>query len=135
MTLRCPECDKPRLVFSKKKPTTKILIEFKKQTADLLFTCGMMVLKLVGNNKDMTENLQIRENLNCQMPAEKLYCSAGYEPCCCHCATKGKLVNTSNYYLICTFAITWVKSPFEKQVLQKRRDNKLFVFALLKKGQ
>ena len=30
MTLRCPKYDKPQLVFSKKNPTTKILIKFNK---------------------------------------------------------------------------------------------------------
>ena len=37
IALRCSECDKPRLVFSKKKPLTKILIKLRKDTADLLF--------------------------------------------------------------------------------------------------
>ena len=95
MTLRCSECT-TRQVFFKKKLATKILFEFQKHTADILFTCGTTVLKLVGNNKDMIEHLQITENLNCQMPVEKPFYSAGYEPCCCHCATKSNLVNNSS---------------------------------------
>lgn len=55
ITLTCSECNKPRLVCSKKEPPTKILIRFKKYTADLLFSFGTAVLVLVGNNKDMIE--------------------------------------------------------------------------------
>lgn len=55
IALRWSECDKPRLVFSKKKPLTKILIKLKKDTADILSTCGTTVLEFVGNNKDMIE--------------------------------------------------------------------------------
>ena len=70
----------------------------------------MMVLELVGNNKDMIEHLQIRENLNCQMPVEKLYCFSGYESCCCRYATKRKLVKNSSY-LICTLCKYMGKEP------------------------
>ena len=55
VTLSCSECNKSWLVFSKKKTPTKILIKFKKHTAELLFTCETMVLEFVGNSKDMVE--------------------------------------------------------------------------------
>ena len=58
-----------------------------------MVTWETMVLESVDNHKDMTEHLQIRENLNCQMPIEKLYCSAGYEPCYCHHTSKRKQAN------------------------------------------
>ena len=80
-----------------------------------------MVLKLVGNNRDMIEHLQIRENLNFQMPVKKLYYSAGYEPCCCHCTTKRNLANNSDYYPICTFCKRMGKKPIQKTRATKKK--------------
>ena len=139
MTFMCSECDKPQLVFSKKKPQTKILIKFKKQTADPLFTYGTMVLELVGDKKEIIEHSEMRENLiNCQMSVEKLYFSTAYERCSCHCLKKRKLVYNSNYYPFCALCKHMSKEPILKTKVtkKKKREYKLFVFAVVfKKGQ
>lgn len=133
----CSECDKSQLVFSKKKPPTKILIKFKKQTADPLFTCGTMVLELDGDKKEIIEHSEMRENLiNCQMSVEKLYFSTAYKPYRCHCLKKRKLVYNSNYYPFCTLCKHMSKEPILKTKVTKKREYKLFVFAVVfKKGQ
>ena len=102
LTLTCTECDKPRLVLAKKKPPTAVLHKFKRHTADLYFTCGTTVAELTGNDKEFVEHLQIKGNLTCQMPVEKLYYSAGYEFCCCHCGAKRKLIRHISFYPICS---------------------------------
>ena len=101
-TLTCTECDKPRLVLARKKPPTAVLRKFKRHTADLYFTCGTTVAELTGNDKEFVEHLQIKRNLTCQMPVEKLYYSAGYEFCCCHCGAKRKLITHISFYPICS---------------------------------
>ena len=96
LTLTCTECDKPRLVLDKKKPPTAVLRKFKQHT------CGTTVAELTGNDREFAEHLQIKGNLTCQMPVEKLYYSAGYESCCCHCGAKRKLITHINFYPICS---------------------------------
>ena len=100
-----------------------------------MVTWEKMVLESVDNHKDMTEHLQIRENLNCQMPIEKLYCSAGYEPCYCHHTSKRKQANNNNY-VICTLCKCMVKRPIWKtKAIKKGQKTFCFFPDMLKKNK
>ena len=96
LTIFRTECDKPQLVYAHKKPHN-ILIEFKQITGELLLTCDTTVSELTGNSKDSSQ-LHIRSNMTCLILVEKLYYSAGYDACCCHCGSKRKLVTDINCY-------------------------------------
>ena len=92
-------------------------------------------IRICCNHKDMTEHLQIRENLNCQMPIEKLYCSAGYEPCYCHHTSKRKQANNNNY-VICTLCKCMVKRPIWKtKAIKKGQKTFCFFPDMLKKNK
>ena len=86
----CTECDKPQLVYTQKKPHNNISRKFKQINSDLLITNNTTVPELTGN-KDFSQ-LQIRDNLTCLIPVEKLYYSAGYDTCCCQFGSKIKLI-------------------------------------------
>ena len=94
LTIFRTECDKPQLVYAHKRPHN-ILREFKQITSDLLLTCDTTVSELTDNSKDSSQ-LPIRSNLTCLILVEKLYYSAGYDACCCHCGSKRKLVTNIN---------------------------------------
>ena len=77
-----------------------IFKKFKQITSDLLFTRGTTVAELTGN-KSLSQ-LHISGSLTCLIPVEKLYYSAGYDACCCHCGSKRKPITDINCYPICS---------------------------------
>ena len=94
--IKCSECEKPRVVYSKNKSAPKLVRKFKSDVSDLLFVCGVTVAEL-GD----FATLFIRQNQTCYTPVETLYYSACHIPCCCHCSQKQKLINDPGFRAIC----------------------------------
>ena len=87
LTVKCTECNKPRLVYSQKKISVSLPRKFKLATDKLWFTCGATVKELIGTEQQFAD-LFIRVSLTCQKPVEAIYYSVGsYPNCCCHCGS------------------------------------------------
>ena len=89
----------------------------------LIFTCGTTVAELVP---ELT-TLFIRANLECYVPVEALYYSAGYQKCCCHCGRTERLRVTKEAYPICNGCVDYhQKKPVLKRVkpMKKIQQNK-----------
>ena len=104
LTLTCYQCERPRVIYSKKKVLPSIIKKFKRETNDLLFTCGTTIEEIVHKPEDY--DFYVRGNLTCQVPVESLYYSANYEECCAHCGTTRKLRKSKEAYPICATCIS-----------------------------
>ena len=69
--LTCYQCERPSLVYCKKKVLTHIAKKFKKETNDLLFTCRTTIEQMV--DKSSSYDFYIRANLTFQIPVEALH--------------------------------------------------------------
>ena len=79
LTVKCTECNKPRLVYSQKKISVSLPRKFKLATDKLWFTCGATVKELIGTEQQFAD-LFIRVSLTCQKPVEAIYYSVGSYP-------------------------------------------------------
>ena len=79
--VQCGECDKWRLVFSKKKLNKFQKEQLEKILADLDYTCGFLF-----DDIELPNGLQVYiKDHDCGDHIEKLYYAAEYQPICIHC--------------------------------------------------
>ena len=86
--------------------------KFKKETNDLLFTCGTTIEEMVDKPSDY--DFYVCANLTCQIPVEALYYSANYEECCVHCGTTQRLHKSKEAYPICVTCVPKRMLQFQK---------------------
>ena len=80
LIIECTKCNKPRIVYAKKKISTGRVRVFKRVTYDLLLVYRSSVEELVGP-KNFIE-FHNRQNLKCIDEVEVLYHSAGFTSYC-----------------------------------------------------
>ena len=115
ITLTCYQCERPRLVYCKKKVLQHIVKKFKKETNDLLFTWWMTIEEIVDKPSDY--DFLIHVNLTCQILVEALYYSVNYKECCAHCRTTWRLCKSKEAYPICfTYVVV-----HERKVVAKKK--------------
>ena len=73
---------KPRLVYAKTKASPQTIKLFKRETNDLLYTCGTSINELVCQPEKF--DFHVRANFNCQIPVEALNYSASFHDCLSH---------------------------------------------------
>lgn len=120
ITVSCVECNKPRLVYARKKVPTNIIKQFKHEISELWFTCGATIEELVGK-ETAYDILFIRANNTCQKPVESIYYSANYSMCCCHCGSTRRLVTSTDAFPMCSTC----KNIKKKDLVMKRKQNKV----------
>lgn len=76
------ECDRWRLLFSKRKLSLKERAQLKAILDDIVYSYGATVEEFNLPDKFC---MYVREH-NCFEPTEKLHYSAGFEPICIYCA-------------------------------------------------
>ena len=91
--------------------------KFKKETNDLLFTCGTTIEELVDKPSDY--DFYVRVNLTCQIPVEALYYSANYEEFCADCGATRRLRKSKEAYPIVLRYVTYVDVHERKVVARK----------------
>ena len=98
--IKCTECSKPRVVYSKKKFSNQERRDCKRATKDLLYTCGAVFTKFSSQCPDSAKRIFnvvfVKANLNCLTPVESIYYSANNPSCCCHCGSQGQLSTSIN---------------------------------------
>lgn len=105
--VQCDECDKWRLLFSKRKLSAKDRTQLEEIINDISYTCGATTDDLVL--PDNLKGIGIRSH-NCSDPIEKIFYSAySDDPICIHCGTSSNLslpADTDTYYPFCTDCCT-----------------------------
>ena len=89
--------------------------QFKKETNDLLFTCGTTIEEMVDKSSDY--DFYICADLTCQIPVEALYYSANFEKCCAHCGITRRLRKSKEAYPICVTCVV----VHERKVVAKKK--------------
>ena len=113
--LTCYQRKRPRLVYYKKKVLPHIMKKFKKETNDLLFTCGTTIEEMI--DKPSHYDFYVCANLTCQIPVEALYYSANYQEFCAHCGTTQRLCKSKEAYPICVTCVV----VHERKVVAKKK--------------
>ncbi|XP_066928996.1 uncharacterized protein [Clytia hemisphaerica] len=81
MMMQCDECNKWRLIFSKKKLTKKHKDSLNEILANIAYTCGFMF-----DDVNLPNGITVFvKDHDCADPIERLYYSCGYEPICIQC--------------------------------------------------
>ena len=128
LKIMCTECNKPQIIYAKKKVSPWTIRKFKIKTLDLWFTCGASIEELVGNEPPFN-SMFIRNNLICQTPVEAIYHSANYATCCSHCGSTCWLQTSKEVYPICnTCRVTKHLKPTLKRKASKKKTNLMFLF-------
>ena len=115
ITIKCYQCEKPRLVYAKTKASPQTIKLFKRETNNLLYTCGTSINELVCQPEKF--DFHVRANFNCQIPVEALYYSASFQDCCCHYGSTQRLQTSKEAYPICTTCLT----VHERKAVPKRK--------------
>ena len=113
LTIKCEDCAKPRLLYSKKKTSATQIDAFKRYTNDFVYLCGSSLQEITdsspdGKNKDAyIENVvYTRENLDCNSKIEIPYYAVGnHEAICIYCGNSevvhGKYGRSPDVYPKC----------------------------------
>ena len=98
LTIDCVGCSKPQLVCSAKKFMESEKKLFNCVMSDMIYTSGTMIAELKNhassNNRcyDTLNKCSVRANNACAKSVEPLYYTCNYTDCCCHCASKWRLL-------------------------------------------
>ena len=127
LKITCTECNKPRIIYAKKKVSPSTIHKFKIKTSDLWFTCGASIEELVGNEPPF-DSLFIRNSLTCHTPVEAIYYSANYATCFSHCDSTRRLQMSKEAYSICnTCRVTKHLKPILKRKAPKKNNSFFFI--------
>ena len=100
--VQCDECDKWRLLFSKRKLSLRERTQLEQIIADVSYSCGATTEDLLFPDTLKSVGMRIH---NCIDPIEKIYYSAySDDPICIHCGTSNNLtlpVNLDTFYPFC----------------------------------
>ena len=107
LLLECCECNKPRLLFSKKKLSNTETLNFKKALNGLMYTCGAAIIEfkdqINSRYHKILETVFVKENHTCLVPVESIYYSCKvYQDCCVWCGIKRRLDTAPTSFPICS---------------------------------
>ena len=101
--VQCDECDKWRLLFSKRKLSARERAQLEGIIADVSYSCGATIEDLIL--PDTLKSVGIRSH-NCSDPIEKFFYSAYKDDLICiHCGSSNNLmvpVESETFYLYCS---------------------------------
>ena len=103
MTIRCIDCKKQRMIYSKSKLKLVELNQLKRALSGLQYICGSVFSEFdADEGNHILSNVYVRGNLSCTMDMEFTYYSSGIFPdTCVHCGTKQNLVKCVENYPRC----------------------------------
>ena len=113
----CVECEKPRVVYSKKKLDNCQRLLLAKTISSYEYSCGAFLFP-PSEKRKTAQTLCIRPNLQCTKPIEVTYYGSeiGIADKCSHCASNGGIVDQElkkSYQTVI---------PICKQCLQERKE-------------
>ena len=103
MTIRCIDCKKQRVIYSKTKLKSAELNLLKRALSGLQYLWGSVFSEFDNDeNNHIFSKVHVRENLACMMGMELTYYSSGIFPdACVHCGSKQNLVKCVENYPRC----------------------------------
>ena len=92
-TVTCVECQKPRVIFSNKKLSTRQEMLLAVTVSEYEYSCGSTLFPPSCHN--LIKELTINQYLSCQQPVEVSYYASdvGRKDLCCHCAGINAIVD------------------------------------------
>ena len=120
MIIKCSECKKPRLMFSKNKLKGNDYSALKRILSGLEYFCGSSFKEFLGDkdNSDGTifEKVFVKENLSCSSNIELPYFSCdNLKPICIYCGTGKNVIKSITFYPKCA------KCKNEKDIPNRKR--------------
>ena len=94
ITVKCAECERPRLLYSKQKLKDRQLKVLKIFISKIIYICGSTLLEYDGTEnreeEKISESVFSQENLSCQSKIELPYYSIDFlKPVCIYCGKEG----------------------------------------------
>ena len=102
--MRCDECNKPRLAFSKHKLKEGESNCLKRMLNELVYTCGSTFSEYDSEKEDnIMHKVFVKANLSCGQNVEfSFYSCEIYNPVCIHCGCTDDFLNKLENYPQCT---------------------------------
>ena len=127
MVVLCSDCDKPRVLYSKKVVRGVRRTQLSNCLTDIQYTCGFSFDKLdLEEETHVLKTVFLRKNITCNCTIELTYYSAGFEDVCFFCGTDelepaeaGDEDEAKKYYPLCTGC-----KDNGKKLVERRTRNK-----------
>ncbi|CAC5393465.1 unnamed protein product [Mytilus coruscus] len=128
MVVLCSDCDKPRVLYSKKVVRGVRRTQLVNCLTDIQYTCGFSFDELdLEEETHVLKTVFVRKNITCNCTVELTYYSAGFEDVSFFCGTDelepaeaGDEDEANKYYPICTGC-----KENGKKLVERRTRNKL----------
>ncbi|VDI43104.1 Hypothetical predicted protein [Mytilus galloprovincialis] len=127
MVVLCSDCDKPRVLYSKKVVRGVRRTQLSNCLTDIQYTCGFSFDELdLEEETHVLKTVFLRKNITCNCTIELTYYSAGFEDVCFFCGTDelepaeaGDEDEAKKYYPLCTGC-----KDNGKKLVERRTRNK-----------
>lgn len=108
MVVLCIECDKPRLLYSKRVVRGAKRSQLQNSLSEIQYSCGFTFEDLDLSEDHVLKSVFVKKNLTCNCTIEFTYYSAGFENVCFYCGSDeldedegGDEDEANKFYLLC----------------------------------